>query len=70
MYTEFHVEGRPSLSATPMTGIESRVIGGRDADIREFPWQCSMRFAGSHSCGCIILSADKVLTANHCIQGR
>ncbi|XP_041353892.1 chymotrypsin-1-like [Gigantopelta aegis] len=43
---------------------------GMDADIKEFPHQCALRFSGSPSCGCVIISHQKVITGAHCVHGR
>ena len=55
-------EGRPTLS------FESRIIGGAEENIANYPHQASLRFSGSHTCGCVVMSANKVLTAAHCTQ--
>ena len=47
-----------------------RVIGGSNGDISDFPWQCSLRYNGGHTCGCVIISSDWVLSAAHCVEGR
>nr|CAA64472.1 chymotrypsinogen [Arenicola marina] len=46
------------------------IINGSPADISNFPYQCSLRYAGSHTCGCSVLNAGVVLTAAHCVDGR
>nr|CAD7570897.1 unnamed protein product [Timema californicum] len=50
--------------------IDGRIIGGEDADIIDFPYQLSLGYFSSHSCGASIISADWVLTAAHCVYGR
>ena len=32
--------------------------------------QGSLQFFGGHTCGCVLLTADYVLTAAHCTDGR
>lgn len=44
------------------------IVGGTNADLGEFPYQCGMSRYGSHFCGCSILSATKILTAAHCVE--
>lgn len=48
----------------------TRVVGGSDAAIEDFPWQLSMEFLGSHSCGAVAVGSNWALTAAHCIDGR
>lgn len=58
---------------------QSRVIGGRDAFIEEYPWQISLqkfRIAlplpvpdWAHTCGGAIINEFWVLTAAHCVDG-
>ncbi|XP_047098543.1 trypsin delta-like [Schistocerca piceifrons] len=47
----------------------SRVIGGSDADIANYPWQLAFEFSGSLHCGASIISSNWVLTAAHCVEG-
>lgn len=42
-------------------------MGGEDADIGEFPYQVSLRFAEEHFCGGALISKRHVLTAGHCV---
>ena len=35
-----------------------------------FLCQGSLQFFGGHTCGCVLLTADYVLTAAHCTNGR
>ncbi len=67
----FIADARPqTLDAVPSTEIGSRIIGGAPVQISDYPWQCSLRFSGSHTCGCVNLGGDKILTAAHCTDGR
>lgn len=46
------------------------IVGGTDANIADYPWQISFQTSsGSHFCGGSVLSADWVLTAQHCVVG-
>uniref|UniRef100_A0A8C5NX23 Serine protease 55 n=1 Tax=Jaculus jaculus TaxID=51337 RepID=A0A8C5NX23_JACJA len=44
----------------------SRIIGGLEAEVGEFPWQVSIQVNNVHLCGGAILSAWWILTAAHC----
>ncbi|CAN8031859.1 unnamed protein product, partial [Ixodes persulcatus] len=49
----------------------TRIVGGRPAEPREFPWIVSIqRPQNIHSCGGSIISVDVILTAAHCLEGR
>ncbi|XP_050744280.1 trypsin alpha [Drosophila biarmipes] len=45
---------------------EERVIGGRDIEIEQAPWQVSLQYRGRHYCGGSIYSKDIIITAAHC----
>jgi len=48
--------------------LKSYVIGGIDGDIRDFPYQLSLRASDGHSCGASIISYKRGLTAAHCYK--
>ncbi|XP_035136786.1 serine protease 38 isoform X1 [Callithrix jacchus] len=50
--------GRPSM--------EGKILGGRPALERRWPWQVSVHYAGLHVCGGSILNEYWVLSAAHC----
>jgi trypsin len=45
-------------------------VGGENANIQEFPYLASLRYAntGVHFCGATIISSTKLLTAAHCFS--
>jgi len=62
-------QGRPEqLTAGFFQG--GMIIGGQDGNIEDFPWQLSLEFGNSHTCGAILASADIAITAAHCVNGR
>lgn len=56
-----------SMGFKPVS-IESRINGGSDADITEFPFLVSVRFNGIHSCGGSIIDERVILTIADCID--
>ncbi|RZC38769.1 uncharacterized protein BDFB_007927, partial [Asbolus verrucosus] len=46
--------------------LDGRIIGGRPANIEEYPYQVSLQEVGYHSCGGSIISHEFVITAAHC----
>ncbi|WP_438489643.1 serine protease [Streptomyces sp. S186] len=59
----------PATAVTGRAAPQTRIVGGRDADVREVPWQVSLRTDGEHICGGAIIRADAVVTAAHCTAG-
>ncbi len=44
----------------------SRIIGGSTTADGQWPWQASLHFKGSHSCGGTLVAPDFIITAAHC----
>ncbi|XP_075710743.1 transmembrane protease serine 2 [Rhinoderma darwinii] len=47
----------------------SRIVGGTQARIAEWPWQVSLQIKQSHVCGGSIITPDWIVTAAHCVEG-
>lgn len=56
----YFVESNPTYN--------SKIIGGTNADIKDFPYQLSLRFKDKHGCGASIISSKWALTASHCME--
>ncbi|XP_063416940.1 chymotrypsin-like serine proteinase [Mytilus trossulus] len=54
-------------------GITSKIVGGSNADISDYPWQVSLQLRSSgswyHICGGSIINNNWVVTAAHCVDG-
>jgi len=51
------------------SGESSRVVDGNAGNIANFPWQASLRNLGDHTCGAVLISGTRALTAAHCGGG-
>ncbi|KAK8766211.1 hypothetical protein V5799_007009 [Amblyomma americanum] len=47
-------------------GRISRIVGGKEAEFGQFPWQAFIQVAGSR-CGGTLVSRQHVVTAGHCV---
>lgn len=47
---------------------QPRIVGGRDAEINQFPYQISLRLYNQHICGGSIISKNYIITAAHCVS--
>jgi len=49
----------------------SRIVGGVESEVNEWPWQVAMVWKGSSGafCGGMVISDQWVLTASHCVDG-
>lgn len=52
--------------------LQSRIVGGQDAVLAQFPYSVSIReyVTTKHFCGGAIISNHHILTAAHCLQGN
>ncbi|OXU21280.1 hypothetical protein TSAR_010708 [Trichomalopsis sarcophagae] len=48
-------------------GVTDKLVGAKNADIAEFPYQVSLRLRGKHFCGGALITKKHVLTAAHCV---
>ncbi|XP_050071713.1 trypsin 3A1-like [Anopheles maculipalpis] len=46
-----------------------RIVGGRDVEIDEYPYQLSLQNNGYHICGASVVATRLALTAGHCCIG-
>lgn len=59
-----------SSSGAKEVQLSPLIVNGKDAELKEFPWQISLQLkdSKSHRCGGSILNAKFILTAAHCLM--
>uniref|UniRef100_A0A182MVV3 Peptidase S1 domain-containing protein n=1 Tax=Anopheles culicifacies TaxID=139723 RepID=A0A182MVV3_9DIPT len=51
-------------------GMSGRIVGGREANIDDAPYQLSVRRFNYHVCGASVLDSTFAITAAHCVSQR
>ena len=59
------------ISECGLVNRRSRIVGGIETEIHEFPWQVGIRYNWGSPvwCGGAIIAQQWILTAAHCIEG-
>jgi len=48
---------------------ESRIVGGQESKLNEFPWMARLSYFNRFYCGGMLINDRYVLTAAHCVKG-
>ncbi|XP_053670962.1 trypsin alpha-3-like [Anopheles nili] len=48
--------------------VSSRIVGGTEANIKDLPFQLSLRWDGFHICGASVIDSSFAITAAHCVN--
>ncbi|KAF2895319.1 hypothetical protein ILUMI_10857 [Ignelater luminosus] len=70
---DLHSNLLPSLNECG-TLSSDRIVGGKEADLDEFPWMALVEYQKTNGrgfyCGGVLISKRYVLTAAHCVKGK
>jgi secreted trypsin-like serine protease len=55
-------------STVTTASVNSRIVGGEEADNRAFGWIVSLQYNRRHICGASLISPEFAITAAHCIN--
>nr|XP_023689189.1 transmembrane protease serine 3-like [Paramormyrops kingsleyae] len=50
--------------------IGTRIVGGTQAELGQWPWQVSLHYLGSHMCGGSLIAPNFVVSAAHCFKWK
>jgi len=58
----------PAVFGAPMHNRTTMIVGGQEATPNSWPWQLSLQYRGSHTCGGSIWNDEYIITAAHCVS--
>lgn len=58
-----------NFTAKSLDGLSSRIIGGENASIEDFPYQVALEYIGKQHCGGSIVAENWIVTTAICVHG-